>query len=94
MLIIGRALMTNPKLLLMDEPTEGLAPVIVAEIAAIVKRLAREEGFGILLVEQNLRMALTAADDVCALGMGKVAWRGSAAQFAVDTGAQHEHLGV
>jgi branched-chain amino acid transport system ATP-binding protein len=94
MLIIGRALMTNPKILLMDESTEGLAPVIVNELAAIVRRLAHDEGLGILLVEQNLGMALTVADDVCALGMGTVAWRGSAAQFAADTGAQHELLGV
>jgi len=73
MLTIGRALMTNPDLLLMDEPSEGLAPLMVREIGSIVGRL-KEEGLAILLVEQNLPMALRASDYVFILSKGKIVY--------------------
>jgi branched-chain amino acid transport system ATP-binding protein len=71
MLAIGRALMTNPDLLLMDEPSEGLAPIIIKEIASIIRQL-KESGFCILLVEQNLPMALSVADYICLISKGVV----------------------
>ena len=93
MLAIGRALMTNPRLLLMDEPSEGLAPQIVAEVLAIVRRL-KQEGLSIVLVEQNARFVLDLADDVVILNTGSVALAESAA--AVRSGAVdlQSYLGV
>ena len=94
MLIIGRALMTQPRVLLMDEPSEGLSPVIVAEVARIIMQLASAHGLSILLVEQNLGLALAAADEVCVLNMGQIVYRGSAAAFSADKDAQQRHLSV
>src|SRR5207247_6814467 len=71
MLAIGRALMSNPELLLMDEPTEGLAPLLVREVGATIARL-KGEGLSILLVEQNLPMALSVADHVHVLSRGQI----------------------
>ena len=71
MLAIARALMTNPELLLMDEPTEGLAPLLVREVARVIDRLKRE-GLSILLVEQNLPLALGLADHVHVLSRGRI----------------------
>ena len=70
MLTIGRALMTNPDLLLMDEPSEGLAPLLVQEIGRIIVQL-KEGGFSVLLVEQNLSMALSVADYVYVISKGR-----------------------
>ena len=94
MLIIGRALMTNPKLILLDEPSEGLAPVIVRELADIITNLAKEADLAIVLVEQNLGMALAVADEICVLSMGQVVYRGSATDFSRDEEAQSTYLGV
>ena len=93
MLILGRALMTNPRLLLLDEPTEGLAPIIVHELAATIAVLARD-GLSILLVEQNLPMALSIAGQVIVLSMGQVVYRGAAGDLRRDADAQARHLGV
>ena len=71
MLAIARALMTNPELLLMDEPTEGLAPLLVREVGHVIERL-KSEGLSILLVEQNLPLALRVADQVHVLSRGRV----------------------
>ena len=93
MLAIGRALMTNPRLLLMDEPSEGLAPQIVAEVLAIVRAL-KQEGLSIVLVEQNARFVTDLADDIVILNTGRVALAESAAAVrsgAVDLGP---YLGV
>ncbi len=73
MLAIGRALMTNPELLLMDEPSEGLAPLIVREIGSIISQL-KDEGFSILLVEQNLPMALGVADYAYIISKGTIVY--------------------
>ena len=94
MLIIGRALMTNPKLVLMDEPSEGLAPVIVQELVGIIAKLARECGLAILLVEQNIGMALAVAADVCVLSLGQDVYHGSTAEFSGDEESQLRYLGV
>ena len=87
MLAIARALMTNPRLLLLDEPTEGLAPLVVAEIEAMLTGL-RAAGLSVLLVEQNLRFALAFADAVVVLGKGLVRWSGSTAAFRSSPEAQ------
>ena len=73
MLTIARALMTNPDLLLLDEPSEGLAPIIVREVGQIIEKLKRS-GFSILLVEQNLSMALNVADYVYIINKGKIVY--------------------
>ncbi len=93
MLAIGRALLTNPRLLLMDEPSEGLAPLLVRNLGDAIVRL-REEGLSILLVEQNLPMALRVAGDVYVLSKGHVVYHGTPAELAADTGVTHRYLGV
>ena len=93
MLAIGRALMTNPRLLLMDEPSEGLAPLLVRNLGDAIVRL-REEGLSILLVEQNLPMALRVAGDVYVLSKGRVVYHGAPADLAADPNVTHRYLGV
>jgi branched-chain amino acid transport system ATP-binding protein len=93
MLAIGRALMGNPRLLLMDEPSEGLAPRIVAEVGRIIARL-KAQGQSIVLVEQNVKMALELADEAVILNTGRVAFSGSAAQVRGDHNLVTQHLGV
>jgi len=93
MLAISRALMGNPKVLLMDEPSEGLAPLIVAEVGRTIARL-KGEGQSILLVEQNIKLALDLADHVVVLNTGRVAFLGSAAQARTDEKAITQQLGV
>lgn len=93
MLAIGRALMGNPRVLLMDEPSEGLAPRIVAEVGRTIGRLKRE-GQSILLVEQNVKLAFDLADDVVLLNTGRVAFTGSIDQVRDDQALITQHLGV
>ncbi len=94
MLAIGRALMTNPRLLLMDEPSEGLAPII---LGVIRERLLKLKGphLSILLVEQNLGLALSLADRIVIMGPhGKLVWSGTPAELEHDEDAKKNHLGV
>jgi branched-chain amino acid transport system ATP-binding protein len=91
MLAIGRALMGNPRVLLMDEPSEGLAPMIVAEVGRTIARL-KEAGQSIALVEQNLKLALDLADDVVILNTGRVVFAGGV--DAVREELISQHLGV
>jgi branched-chain amino acid transport system ATP-binding protein len=93
MLAIGRALMSNPRVLLMDEPSEGLAPQIVAEVMATIRRL-KAQGLSILLVEQNATVAFDAADDVVILNSGRVVVEGSAAGVKANHTDLHQHLGI
>jgi branched-chain amino acid transport system ATP-binding protein len=93
MLAIGRALMTNPRLLLMDEPSEGLAPVIVERVAEVIQGL-RGERLSILLVEQNYRLGVHSADHVYILSKGRVVWEGAPDRLDVDEDVKRTHLGV
>jgi branched-chain amino acid transport system ATP-binding protein len=93
MLAIGRALMGNPRVLLMDEPSEGLAPLIVAEVGRTIARL-KEEGQSILLVEQNVKLALGLADDIVILNTGRVVFSGGVEEVRKDEALISQHLGV
>jgi branched-chain amino acid transport system ATP-binding protein len=93
MLAIGRALMGNPRVLLMDEPSEGLAPLIVAEVGRTIRRL-KEEGQSIVLVEQNITLAFDLADDVVLLNTGRVVFSGGVAQVRDNRELITQHLGV
>ena len=94
MLAIGRALLFNPVLLVMDEPTEGLAPVIVDQVAAMLKDLAGEGQISVLLIEQNLGVALSVADTVAVMVNGRIASVLPAAELAADRALQQRLLGV
>ncbi len=93
MMVIGRALMGNPRVLLLDEPSEGLAPQMVAEIGRIIAGL-KAERLSIVLVEQNVRLAMSLADEVVVLNTGRVALQGDAATLMQTEGAIDRHLGV
>lgn len=92
MLAIARALVTNPKLLLMDEPSEGLAPAIVKDVAAAVKDI-REEGLSILLAEQNLPMVCQIADAITVMSRGQVVWRGGPKELLANEEIKSTYLG-
>jgi branched-chain amino acid transport system ATP-binding protein len=83
MLSIGRALLLNPKLLILDEPSQGLAPLVVREVFAIIARM-RESGISVLLVEQNARMSLEIADEAYVLDDGAIVYSGTARALAAD----------
>ncbi|MEN5037240.1 ABC transporter ATP-binding protein [Pseudomonas sp. TWI929] len=93
MLAIARALLNGPKLLILDEPTEGLAPVIVDELVKILRRI-KDEGLSILLVEQNLMVCDALADRHYVLEQGRVAYQGSAAQFREDPTIKNRYLAL
>jgi branched-chain amino acid transport system ATP-binding protein len=93
MLAVGRALMLDPELILMDEPSEGLAPVMVQHLEGIIAQL-KTEGLGILLVEQNLYSALAVADRVYVLETGKVVFESNAAAIEADPQPLTRFLGV
>jgi len=93
MLAIARALMGNPRVLLLDEPSEGLAPLIVAEVGRTIARL-KSEGQSIVLVEQNIQLAFSLADDVAILNTGRVAFSGPVDQVRTNEALITQHLGV
>jgi len=93
MLAIARALMGNPRVLLMDEPSEGLAPMIVAEVGRTIARL-KADGQSILLVEQNTRLAFDLADEVVMLNTGRVAYIGGVDEVRANHTLVTQHLGV
>jgi branched-chain amino acid transport system ATP-binding protein len=93
MLAVGRALMARPELLLLDEPSLGLAPMIVAQIMELVARQAAETGLTVLLVEQNARAALSISQRAVVLSLGKVVVEGPAAEIAADEDLRHHYLG-
>lgn len=93
MLSIARALLMNPRLLILDEPTEGLAPIIVRQIHDKLLELKRA-GLSMVLVEQNFGFATSLADDIVVISKGQVVWTGNAADIRADADAQHKWLGV
>jgi branched-chain amino acid transport system ATP-binding protein len=93
MLVIGRALLTNPRLLIMDEPSEGLAPVVVEHLVETLKRLS-SEGIRMLVVEQKLAVATALAERVLIMVTGRIALETTATALLADTDAQRRYLGV
>jgi branched-chain amino acid transport system ATP-binding protein len=93
MLAIGRALMSNPDLLLLDEPTEGLAPLLVREVGRVIAELKRG-GLSILLVEQNLGLAISVADRVHVLSRGQIVHAGTPGELMRDEDVKARYLGV
>jgi branched-chain amino acid transport system ATP-binding protein len=93
MLAIGRALMSNPLVLLMDEPSEGLAPQIVAEVMATIRRL-KQHGLSIVLVEQNAKLVFDVADDIVILNSGRVVVDATTESLRRDGVDLHQHLGI
>jgi branched-chain amino acid transport system ATP-binding protein len=93
MLAIGRALMGNPRVLLLDEPSEGLAPLVVAEVGQTIRRL-KDEGQSIVLVEQNRHLALDVADQAVILNTGRCAFFGSADEVRNNEDLVAQNLGV
>jgi branched-chain amino acid transport system ATP-binding protein len=94
MLAIARALMLRPRLMLLDEPSLGLAPKLTAELFKILERIAREEGVTMLLVEQNANLVLTFADDAHVLEAGRIVLSGTAKEIQADEGIRRSYLGV
>ena len=93
MLAIGRALMANPDLILMDEPSEGLAPLLVRQLGEIMRRL-RDQGHSILLVEQNFNLAMAVAEHVYVIAAGRIVFEGTPAQLAAQPEVLNRHLGI
>ena len=93
MLAIGRALLTNPRLLILDEPTEGLAPAIVEEIRDVLRSL-RGSGLAVVIVDQNLDTVFDVADEVAVMSRGAVVVRGPSATLRHDQDMLNHHLGV
>jgi branched-chain amino acid transport system ATP-binding protein len=94
MLALGRALVLNPKILLLDEPLEGLAPIIVEELLAALTRLIREEGMSAILVEQNPQKILPVTDRAIILERGTVAHEAASAALATDRAVLETYLGI
>jgi branched-chain amino acid transport system ATP-binding protein len=92
MLAIGRALMLNPRLLLLDEPTEGLAPLLVDEVLAALRKLVREDGLSMIIVEQKAHKVLPFTDDAVILDRGAIVHAGTSAALAADAAALEAHL--
>ncbi|MCD2512578.1 ABC transporter ATP-binding protein [Comamonas endophytica] len=94
MLAVGRALMTNPQLLLLDEPMEGLAPIIVEELAEAIRRMCAQEGLASIVVEQHPVLTLAMTDEVIVLERGKVIHQGTSRALADDSALLDRMLGV
>jgi branched-chain amino acid transport system ATP-binding protein len=94
MLVIGRGLMARPRLLLLDEPSMGLAPLLVREIFKVIRQITDEEGIPILLVEQNARVALDVADSAYVMETGRVVLNGTAEELADNEDIKEFYLGL
>jgi branched-chain amino acid transport system ATP-binding protein len=93
MLAIGRALMTNPRLLILDEATEGLAPLVRVEIYQSIERL-KASGLSILIIDKDVKALTRVADRHFVIEKGRVVWSGTSAELAADADVQHKYLGV
>jgi branched-chain amino acid transport system ATP-binding protein len=94
MLAVGRALILNPRIILLDEPLEGLAPIIVDELLAALKRIIREEGLSAILVEQNAKKILGVTDRAAVIERGAIVHQGESAALAADRSILEKYLGV
>jgi branched-chain amino acid transport system ATP-binding protein len=94
MLAVGRALVLNPRIMLLDEPLEGLAPIIVEELIAALNRIVREEGMAAILVEQNAHKILGVTDRAVILERGSIVYQGDSATLRADRGVLESFLGV
>jgi branched-chain amino acid transport system ATP-binding protein len=94
MLAIGRALMVNPGLLLLDEPMEGLAPIIVQELVSIVRDLVTDGGMAVIIVEQHAKLALSLTRQAVVLERGRVAWQGTSKALSAEPAVLDRLLGV
>ncbi|WP_274425733.1 ABC transporter ATP-binding protein [Chelativorans sp. YIM 93263] len=94
MLAIARALMINPKLLLLDEPLEGLAPVIVDELLSVLHKIVTDEGTSAIIIEQKARKVLPLTDRAVILDRGAIVWEGDSPSLLADTTILDQHLGV
>jgi len=94
MLAIARALMLRPRLMLLDEPSLGLAPKLTRELFKILEKIAREDGVTLLLVEQNANLVLSFADDAHVLEAGRIVMSGSAGEIQADEGIRRSYLGL
>ena len=94
MLVIGRALMSSPKVVLLDEPSLGLAPMLVEEIFGIVRRLVQQERLSVMLVEQNATMALEVADHGYVMETGRIVLEGSVATLRDNSDIREFYLGL
>ena len=93
MLAVSRALLLRPRLLLLDEPSLGVAPLVVAEIFRVVKEINQREGVSVLLVEQNARLALELAESACLLETGRVVASGPSSTLQQDDTIRRSYLG-
>ncbi|MGA0614432.1 ABC transporter ATP-binding protein [Paracoccus sp. KR1-242] len=94
MLAVGRALMLNPRLLLLDEPTEGLAPIIVEQLLTSIRRIIRDEAMATIIVEQHARKILKVTDRAVILDRGEIVHQAPSADLLADPGPLEQHLGV
>jgi len=94
MLAVGRALILNPRIILLDEPLEGLAPIIVEELLAALKRIIREEGLSAILVEQNAKKILGVTDRAAIIERGNIVHQAASATLATDAAVLEQYLGV
>jgi branched-chain amino acid transport system ATP-binding protein len=94
MLAVGRALILNPRIILLDEPTEGLAPIIVEELLAALKRIIQEEGLSAILVEQSARKILGVTDRCAVIERGAIVHEAASATVAADKAVLEKYLGV
>jgi branched-chain amino acid transport system ATP-binding protein len=94
MLAVGRALMVNPKLLLLDEPLEGLAPIIVDELLAAIRRIVEGEGMSAIIIEQKARKILPLSDEAVILDRGAIVYQGASADLLANETVLSQHLGV
>jgi branched-chain amino acid transport system ATP-binding protein len=94
MLAVGRALILNPRIVLLDEPLEGLAPIIVDELLAVLRRLIREEGLSAILVEQNAQKILDVTHRAAIIERGGIVYEGDSATLKADRATLETYLGV